>query len=139
MGYRVGLMSKRLALLFVALVSIGALTAGCSSGSSTVTDQNGTEFAATVATPGVVTIDVRTPGEYAEGHIPGSLNIDVEGNTFDEQIATLDKGTTYAIYCRSGRRSAIAAEKLADAGFTSLFNLDAGVPDWPGELVSGSS
>lgn len=130
-------MLKRLALLIAALLSIGALTAGCSS--SGATSQSAADFAATVATPGVVTIDVRTPPEFAAGHIPGAINIDVESPAFDTQIATLDKATTYAIYCHSGRRSGIAAGRMTDAGFTSVVDLDGGIQTWTGELATGTA
>lgn len=129
-------MLKRLSLLIAVLVSIGALTTGCSS--SGATSQSAADFATTVATPGVVTLDVRTPQEFAAGHIPGAINIDVEGPQFDAQIATLDESTTYAVYCQSGRRSGIATARMAEAGFTSLVNLDGGVQTWTGELVAGT-
>jgi len=65
-------------------------------------------------------IDVRTPAEYAQGHIAGAINIDVEGPGFGDQIAELDKDEAYLLYCRSGRRSAIAADQMAEAGFTDI-------------------
>ena len=65
-------------------------------------------------------IDVRTPAEYAAGHIAGARNIDVEGADFASAIAALDKGAAYLVYCHSGRRSAMAAEQLAAAGFTDI-------------------
>jgi rhodanese-related sulfurtransferase len=65
-------------------------------------------------------IDVRTPAEFGQGHVVGAINIDVEGPTFGEQIAELDKDEPYLVYCRSGRRSAIAAEKMVEAGFTDI-------------------
>jgi rhodanese-related sulfurtransferase len=49
---------------------------------------------------------------------------------FDSEIAKLDKSATYAVYCRSGRRSQVAVDRMKDAGFTNLFNLNAGVEDW---------
>lgn len=64
------------------------------------------------------------------GHIENAINIDVEGMTFEGDIANLDKSATYAVYCRSGRRSNIAVGKLKDAGFTNLFNLSNGIQDW---------
>ena len=67
-----------------------------------------------------VVIDVRTPAEYAAGHVAGALNIDVEGQDFAASIEELDKDASYLVYCRSGRRSAIAAEQMADAGFTDI-------------------
>lgn len=71
-----------------------------------------------------VVIDVRTPGEYATGHLAGAINIDVEAGSFAANIKQLDKEAPYLVYCRSGRRSAIAAAQMADAGFTDI--IDAG-------------
>ena len=83
----------------------------------------------TVAQPGVTVVDVRTPEEYAAGHLEGAVNMNVEGPDFSTQIATLDKNGTVAVYCHSGRRSAIAADQLASAGFTSIVNLKGGIAD----------
>jgi rhodanese-related sulfurtransferase len=78
---------------------------------------------------GVVIIDVRTAGEFNEGHIANAVNIDVESMRFDAEIAALDKDVTYALYCRSGNRSSIAAGKMSDAGFTSILNAQVGFID----------
>jgi phage shock protein E len=70
--------------------------------------------------PNRVVIDVRTPTEYAAGHIAGTQNIDVEAADFGSKIATLDKKGAYLVYCHSGRRSGIAADQMAKAGFTDI-------------------
>ncbi len=82
-------------------------------------------------------VDVRTPEEYAEGHIPGAINIPNEniGDTRPEELPELD--TPIVIYCRSGRRSEEAANKLLAMGYTFVFDLG-GIQDWPYETVSGS-
>ncbi|TFC59727.1 rhodanese-like domain-containing protein [Cryobacterium sp. TMT2-15-1] len=67
-----------------------------------------------------VVIDVRTPGEYAAGHLKGALNIDVQSSDFDSQASALPTDEDYIVYCRSGSRSAAAAARLADLGFTSV-------------------
>ena len=123
-------MKNPLRLLLVAVVAlVGALVlTSCSSGSS-VTTVGAQDFIAKSAQPGVVVIDVRTPAEFAEGHVDGAINVDVEAATFDAQIAQLDKGTTYAVYCRTGRRSGVATDAMGASGFTSVYNLDGGVAD----------
>ena len=68
-------------------------------------------------------IDVRTPAEFAEGHIEGALNLDVEGGQFTAGIAALDPTKEYLVYCRSGRRIAIAAQAMIDAGFVTVYDL----------------
>ena len=92
------------------------------------------EFAREIAKEGVQLVDVRTAAEYADGHIPNAVNIDVFSSDFAEKIATLDKAKTLAIYCRSGRRSKAAAEQAVKLGF-KVVELDGGVLSWSGELV----
>jgi len=118
-------MKKVVAALFVSAL----LLTGCSSTSASVSNLGATEFLEKASTQGVVLIDVRTPGEFAEGNIVNALNIDVQSSSFDSQIAQLDPTKTYALYCRSGNRSGIAAEKMADAGFTSIYNATVGFTD----------
>ena len=122
---------RRPLLLIAALLGLAALLAGCSSSSASdaVRTVPPTEFVSAMAEPGTVIVDVRTPGEYTAGHVDGAVNIDVESGSFDSQIASLPKDTTYAVYCRSGRRSAVAADAMSSAGFTSIVNLDGGVAD----------
>jgi phage shock protein E len=65
-------------------------------------------------------IDVRTPDEYAAGHLEGSVNIDVQAPTFEDEIAQLPTDGSYLLYCRSGNRSAAAAAQMAALGFTDV-------------------
>jgi rhodanese-related sulfurtransferase len=115
--------------LLSAVFASALLLTSCSSGGS-ATDLGSQEFASKVAEPEVIVLDVRTAAEFAEGHLENAINIDVEGGQFDAGIAQLDKTKTYAVYCRSGRRSGNAVEKMSSAGFTSLFNLNVGIIDW---------
>jgi len=118
-------MKKLIAVIFastLALTSCG--------GEAAAIDLNPTDFQAKAQEVGVVLLDVRTSGEFAAGHIEGAINIDVEGMTFEGEIASLDKSKTYAIYCQSGRRSRIAVETMNEAGFNKLFNLDEGIGSW---------
>ena len=117
-------MKKIIATLFAATLVL------TSCGSSASTNLGPAEFKAKTAETGVITLDVRSLDEFNAGHIQGAINIDVEGMTFDSDISKLDQSATYAVYCHSGRRSGIAVGKMADAGFTSLFNLDGGIQVW---------
>jgi phage shock protein E len=114
---------------FIALIASALLLAGCSSSSSAI-DLSVTEFSAKVAEAGVITLDVRTPGEFAEGYIQGARLIDFQSGNFENEIAALDKNATYAVYCRSGNRSGQAVKVMQDAGFTNVFNMNGGVIDW---------
>jgi rhodanese-related sulfurtransferase len=113
----------------IALFASVLLLAGCSSSSSTV-DLSVSEFSSKVAEAGIITLDVRTPGEFNEGHIEGAQLIDFQSGNFESEIGALDKTKTYAVYCRSGNRSGQAVKVMSDAGFTNLYNLDGGVIDW---------
>ncbi len=80
-----------------------------------------------------IILDVRTAEEYAEGHIPGAVNVpneDIDGTRPDE---LLDINQTIYVYCRSGRRSRQAASKLAAMGYTNIIEFG-GILDWTGDL-----
>ena len=113
----------------IALIGSILLLAGCSSSSSAV-DLGVKEFSAKVAEVGVITLDVRTPGEFMGGFIQGARNIDFQSGNFENEIAALDKNATYAVYCRSGNRSGQAVKVMHDAGFHNVYNLNGGVIDW---------
>jgi rhodanese-related sulfurtransferase len=113
----------------LALIASALLLAGCSSSSSAI-DLSVTEFSAKVAEAGVITLDVRTPGEFAEGYIKGARLVDFQSGNFENEIAALDKNAIYAVYCRSGNRSGQAVKVMQDAGFTNVFNMNGGVIDW---------
>ena len=113
----------------IVLIASALLLAGCSS-SSTASDLSVTEFSAKIAEVGVITLDVRTPGEFAEGYIKGARLINFQSGNFENEIAALDKNATYAVYCRSGNRSGQAVKVMQDAGFTNVFNMNGGVIDW---------
>ena len=88
------------------------------------------QFAELINNPEVQLVDVRTMDEYTEGHIAGSLIIDVKDENFaslvDDQLA---KNKKVAVYCRSGRRSRTAADILVKKGF-KVYNLDKGILNW---------
>ncbi len=113
----------------ITLIGSILLLAGCSSSSSAI-DLSVTEFSSKVAEVGVITLDVRTPGEYAEGHLEGAQLIDFQSGNFESEISSLDKGATYAVYCRSGNRSGQAVKVMHDAGFHNVYNPNGGVIDW---------
>lgn len=112
-----------------AIVAFVLLLAGCST-SSNAKDLSVSEFSNKVTEAGVITLDVRTPGEFNDGHIEGALLIDFQSGNFENEIASLDKSKTYAVYCRSGNRSGKAVKVMSDAGFPNLYNLNGGVIDW---------
>lgn len=114
----------------LAIIAALLLLAGCSSSAAGVTNMNVSEFSKKISEAGVITVDVRTPGEFMTGHIQGARNIDFESGSFESDIAALDKNATYAVYCRSGNRSGQAVAMMHDAGFHNVYNLEGGVIDW---------
>jgi phage shock protein E len=88
------------------------------------------EFANIISVPGVVILDVRTPQEFAEGHIEGAINIPVESADYIDQVSQLDPNVTYAVYCRSGNRSQPAVAGMASVGVTGIYELESGTIGW---------
>ena len=77
-----------------------------------------------------ILVDVRTKDEFNSGYIENSLNIDYLSNDFYENAKMLDKNTPIILYCRSGKRSSMSANKLAKLGFKEIYNLEGGILDW---------
>jgi rhodanese-related sulfurtransferase len=75
-------------------------------------------------------LDVRTPEEYKEGHLEGSVNIDYYNENFSTQLDALDKDKPVMVYCRSGSRSSKAAEILRQKGFKQVYELEEGIIGW---------
>jgi len=85
---------------------------------------------------GYIILDVRTPEEFADKHIPGAINIPNETISTEEIPELPDKDQLILVYCRSGNRSKQASEKLAALGYTNIVEFG-GINDWPGETVTG--
>ena len=147
---------RTVALALAAVVAATLVTSGCSGSSdSTVAVSAGptasaaptagaelgaAQFAAALKRPGTTILDVRTPQEYAQGHLPGAVNVDVSSPDFAAQVATLDPSAPYAVYCRSGNRSGVAVATMAEQGFTNAYHLGGGITAWQdagGEVVTG--
>jgi len=79
---------------------------------------------------GVTVIDVRTPEEFADGHLDGATLIDFYDADFAEQIAELPADQEYLVYCRSGNRSGQAVQIMEGLGFDQVYDLDGGVVDY---------
>ena len=132
-------------LAVAALTGISACSssAPATSSSSPATGQHlaASDFSTAMKQPGTIVLDVRTPAEYASGHLPQAQNIDIEGSDFAARIAALDKTATYAVYCRSGNRSGAAMEQMAAADFTHVYDLAGGIGAWQsmgGPMATGA-
>ena len=87
-------------------------------------------FAQKISEENVVVLDVRTYEEFTQSHIPDALNIDVQGDHFNADVSALDKSKSYAVYCRSGVRSVLASEVMAQIGIANVYNLAGGIMEW---------
>lgn len=99
--------------IFLAIALAFGLTVGvaaCASGESYAVSDD------------TVIIDVRTPEEFATGHLVGAINIDVQAPDFRDRVMALDTGGEYFIYCRSGNRSGQAITQMFQMGFTNMTN-----------------
>lgn len=114
--------------LLSCLLAILGLTTAC--GQKNYEDADVRDLAELIEKYDVVVLDVRTADEFKEGHIEKALNIDVKQDDFIEKAtATLPKDKIIAVYCRSGRRSANAANQLSSVGY-QLVNLKGGIMAW---------
>ena len=78
----------------------------------------------------VVVLDVRTAEEFADGHMPGAINLDIRGGKFAETLAGLDKSKTYLVHCAVGGRSAKACGQMDGMKFDKVLNLSGGITAW---------
>ncbi len=116
--------SKRLILLLAMMVSASVYA-------QTSQVLNATEFEKKMtATKEKTILDVRTPGEYSEGHLADAKNIDYYKDDFKQQVSKLDKNKPVFVYCKAGGRSGSATEILTELGFTKIFDLQGGITSW---------
>ncbi len=121
-------MKKKFSVFLIPLL----LLAGC--GQSGTYQKITAEEAANKMTGEAVILDVRTQAEFDEGHIPGALLLPDSEITRRAEEVLSDKGQTVLVYCRSGRRSALAAKALVGLGYTEVYDFG-GILDWPGEIT----
>lgn len=122
------------------IIAFGIITLfsfGLNSAFAQVKNLAQTDFANVVKKEKAIVMDVRTEGEVASGYIKGTtLFADVNGSDFNAKISKLDKSKTYIIYCRSGARSGKAANIMVQNGFKNVYNLNGGIMNWSGEVIS---
>lgn len=111
------------------ILALPVLLLACAVPQSTTTMDVAT-FARSMQAKDVQLIDVRTPQEYASGHLEGALNMDWAGGQVEQEFATIDKTKPVLLYCASGRRSAAAREFLQAQGCTNVVDLAGGIGSW---------
>jgi len=94
------------------------------------------EWVPAAVSPGTVIIDVRTPEEFNAGHVVGAINIPVEYPDFTARVtAELNPDDTFAIYCRTGNRSAAATAEMAGMGYLHIYDFNGGFADLQGSGI----
>jgi len=122
--------------LFVALMALTSISVFSQNNSKTATahatgkDISVQEADKLIKAGGTIVLDVRTKGEYNNGHIKNSININWYDPKFAELTKTLDKSKPVVVYCAAGSRSAEAKEALLAAGFKSVLNMKDGFEGW---------
>lgn len=129
-------MSRRPRPVWVALALV--LLAGCGGNAATtaatIETVSPAEAMALLDDPpsGLVILDVRTPDEFAAGHLPGAVNLDFQSAGFAADLGSLDRAVPYLMYCRSGNRSAQVRQMMSDLGFTEVYEIAGGIVAWAG-------
>jgi phage shock protein E len=112
-----------------AAVVTATVLAGCSN-SAAIEDVDVPQAATILDQGEAIILDVRTPQEYASGHLPGAINIDVEASDFADRVSGLDEAAETLVYCQTGNRSGVATDQMADLGFSDLADLQGGIEAW---------
>lgn len=116
--------------IFLILMTMSAIQMSGCNDNDNIVSVSAPEFDTKIKTDSVQLLDVRTPQEYAEGHIEGALNINVQSDDFQQMAEKeLSKDSTILVYCRSGRRSMDAAGILTRLGYR-VINLKGGIIEW---------
>ena len=115
-------MFRLLALLMLVLLAVPALAKDISVQDAAALLQNPPE--------GLIIVDVRTPGEFREGHLPGAVNMDYFGGPFETQIQSLPKTAPVLLYCRTGNRSGSAYDIMTKAGIGNILHMNEGITKW---------
>lgn len=118
-------MSKSLFILMLSILGFMGCTA--QNGSSIDSKE---AYGLIKADSNIAILDVRTAKEFADGHVAGAVNIDVNQTDFAQKIDELDRSKTYIVYCRLGRRSRKAVGIMAAKGFKNLYNVSDGFVGW---------
>ena len=122
----------KLAITLIIMALSATQISSCNSNDN-ITSVSAPEFDKEIKANSVQLLDVRTPQEYAEGHIDGASNINIQSDDFQQRAEKeLSKDSTILVYCRSGRRSMEAAEMLTKLGY-KVVNLKGGIIEWKGD------
>lgn len=121
--------------LSIILATVIFLFNSCTNGQSTPSNLSvsAIEFSKKITElPGAPLIDVRTPGEFSQGHLKNAINYNISTSEFGNQIASLDKLKPVLVYCLTGSRSTYALRYMKSKGFNEVYELNGGMMKWRG-------
>lgn len=126
------------------VVVVGLVLAACGAGDATgsnvagaIVDVSAQQAAQRLRDAGAadkpVVLDIRTPAEFAAGHVEGAVNVDFRAPDFETRISALDRDATYLVYCRTGNRSGQSMKLFERLGFRKVLHLAGGTSEWTRE------
>ena len=125
------------ATLFLALISILLITLSQKTENQSFQTINASQAKEMIdQNPNVIILDVRTNEEYLEGHIENATLLPYDTIAQQAKVTLPDTSSTILVYCRSGRRSSIAAQSLVDLGYSNIYDFG-GIIDWPYSIITG--
>lgn len=130
---------KNLKVLWITMILISSVSCGQKQNKNSTDENSASKISLITATElnkvndQILLIDVRTPGEFASGHIENSINIDYKADNFKELIGELDPNQEVYVYCKVGGRSGRSAKILRDMGFKNIYDLKGGIIAWEKE------
>ncbi len=120
--------------LSIILATVALIFNSCTNGQSTPSNNpsvSAVEFSKKITElPNAPLIDVRTPGEFSQGHLKNAINYDISSSEFEKQISSLDKVKPVLVYCLSGSRSTYAVRYMKSNGFKEVYELYGGMMKW---------
>ena len=131
-------MFSRIPKTFAALAIAAALVLGACGGSTATDSQleltSVADVQSIIESPpaDLIILDIRTPEEFAAGHIAGAINIDYYADDFEQRLGELAQDVPYVMYCNSGNRSSNALPVMDSIGFSEVYELDGGIQAWYG-------
>lgn len=131
-------MARKLPTTLAAVTMAAVLILGACGGSTatdtqlTLTSVEDVQSIVEAPPEGLVVLDIRTPEEFAAGHLAGAINIDYYASDFEQQLGELDRDVPYVMYCNSGNRSSNALPVMDSIGFSEVYELDGGIQAWFG-------
>ena len=117
-------------LKYILVVAFSTIFSCSLINNDSINQMNSDELIEFIELNDAVLVDVRTEDEYNSGYIENSLNIDYFSNDFSVNADKLDKNTPIILYCRSGNRSSMSANKISKLGFKEIYNLEGGILEW---------